>query len=329
MSCVPFSRSMSQLRPITGWLDCPKPVRGVNMLSEKARTSLQDAGWHQGRNIDVSVYENAYIAKRYPLQECTLRFLREFGGLSLKYPHFRDKAAMDGCNFRAEEACAWERVWVREYEEHVGETLVPVGYAFSDHMLLVMSDKGHIFACFEDLVCLVGVSGEAAINALCEGRELECTHIEECESVPVASDFTDAVRQRLTSAGWTEGRSVEVASKISALTQDGFVTSDEGRTFLQEFVGLRIRTEVGGEFDVNPLAAMTMLGSSQAREVSARLGVQEVTPIGVAHPGNIVVIIDDRGRMFGTLPRIPDWLVKFGDTRVAGLNAIVSGTGAT
>ena len=96
------------------------------MLRDSPRRALLDAGWQQGRAIDATKYEAAYFAKGYPLQACVLRFLREFGGLSLSYPHFRDKAAMDSCNFRADEACAWDRAWLRDYQTGWSDSETPV-----------------------------------------------------------------------------------------------------------------------------------------------------------------------------------------------------------
>lgn len=297
------------------------------MLSIESKKRLEAAGWREGRDIDVAQYEAAYVSKGYPLNPHAIRFLREFGGLALVYPHFRDKAAMDGCNFRADEACAWDRPWLRAYEQHLGQCIVPVGHAFRDHMLLVMSEDGAVYACFEDTVCKVGEEGRLAINVLCEGKELECAEISEPIATP--EDATSgAVLERLRFAGWSEGRSTDISAIVERLRQGGYELSGEAKQFLQEFGGLRIKTETGGEVDVNALVAMATLETSQVRELLARTGTDYITPLAVLYPGAITVVMGSNGTMFGMLAGIPDWLVKFGENGATGLAAMVLGVGA-
>lgn len=297
------------------------------MLSIESQMCLEAAGWREGRDVDVEKYEAAYVLKGYPLNPHAVRFLREFGGLALVYPHFRDKTAMDGCNFRADEACAWDRPWLRRYEQHLGQCIVPLGHAFRDHMLLVMAADGVMYACFEDTICKVGEEGRVAINALCEGRELDCTEI--AETVVTAENATSTVvRERLNLAGWFDGRFMDVSDVVNLLRLGGYDLSGEALQFVREFGGLRITTETGGELNVDALVAMATLEASQVSELLSRICADFVTPLAVLSPGAITVVMASNGAMFGMLPGLPDWLVKFGENGNSGLAALILGIGA-
>ncbi len=294
--------------------------------SPETIAALSAAGWTPDRRIDVSKYRAAYEEYGHTIFTTVLTFLEQFGGLKLRFPHFRVPDSMDGCNFHAD---VWARVepnYLREYENHIGQAVVPMGAARSEHMYLLMTAGGAMYACFEDILCFVGQDHVDALNSLCEGREWECTEVEE-ESPPVSSELLTTVRERLDEAGWTADRGVDVSSELTALSDRGFTTSNQAKAFLEEFCGLRIKTETEGVFDVNPRTAMTMLESSQADEISAGIHAQTLTPIGELNPGGVVIMMDDQGRVLGTLPGLPEWLVNFGSGRVTALNAIVTAAG--
>ena len=299
------------------------------MLSARTRDILRSAGWEPERRCDITKYEAAYSSKGYPIIRLVLEFLREFGDLTLSYPHFRNPEAMDGCNFRAVEACAWDRPWLRGYEKHIGQLIVPIGHAFSDHMLLVMAEDGAVFACLEDMVCKVGENASAALNALCEGQELECAEIDEPdEPSNVSAEIDGSLRVNLERAGWQPGRSVAIDQELAALNQHGFSVPDCVPPFLREFGHLQIRTDGPGQVLFIPSDAIARLGGETVLHFRASLGIRDLVPIGTIDPAEIVSLMDEAGRVYGVMPGIPDWLVKYGETPVASLHAIVSCQGA-
>jgi hypothetical protein len=191
-----------------------------------------------------------------------------------------------------------------------------------------MAEDGSIYACFEDTVCKVGFSGTEAINALCEGRELACFECDESNNMPATVEFVDPVLTHLLAAGWSKGRSIEILKTESFLNGHGYGLSNDARQFLQEFKGLNIKTVSGGEVNINLEIATTTLQYEEVQEICDHIGADFITPVAVVTPGAITVVVDDHGRMFGTLPGLSDWLVQFGDTCTSGLVAIVSGVGA-
>jgi hypothetical protein len=62
---------------------------------------------------------------------------------------------------------------VETYEARIGEQLCVIREAFKEHMALVMSNSGVVYAAYDDTLVRVGQSGEDAIEALCTGKELE------------------------------------------------------------------------------------------------------------------------------------------------------------
>jgi len=142
------------------------------VLSKFSRDCLADAGWTKGRRIDVGPHIRRLEADGYPVFEVARDFLTRFGGLRLKYPHFRVPAHDDSCHFDA--AAASRRIskyTVARYAEAIGKPVCPVGAAFHDHMVLMMTERGLGYAAFEDALIRLAESPIDMINNLCEGRD--------------------------------------------------------------------------------------------------------------------------------------------------------------
>lgn len=148
-------------------------------LSDETVAVLRRAGWRPGRAVDASAYAVAYRKSGYPDLPAAIRFLRGFGGLSLVFPNAHDRSLTNDCHFDAERAAMIGPEWFEHYAEYLGEEVVPIGQAYSEHMDLLMTSSGRIYSCSESLLCLLGVDGTSALNLLCEGRKSEC------ESIPI------------------------------------------------------------------------------------------------------------------------------------------------
>jgi hypothetical protein len=116
----------------------------------------------------------ALASDGYVVSPAVEKFLASFGGLSLSYPHYRDPTLADRCHLDA--ALAAENVFAEQvsyWSSRVGSELCPVGEAFSDHMTMVMTDDGAVYAGFDETLVRLGNSGTEALNTLCEGVEPE------------------------------------------------------------------------------------------------------------------------------------------------------------
>lgn len=297
----------------------------MTSLSEQTIQSLKAAGWNFDRRIDIQEYVAAYKKEGHDVFPVAITFLEQFGGLKLRYPHFRVKGEFDSCNFDALIAARVGPSWLHEYENHIGSKVIPIGAAFSQHTYLLMTESGAVYAVYEDLVLFVGDNYISALNALCEGHELESSELEEVENTSLPSTLYDSVKDRIRKAGWTEGRAIPITANAVMADGTSTILSPQVAAFLQEFGNLRITTEPGGEFNIDPKVASRVLKQSFYREIAERLEASALVAVGIVQPGEITVIMDEQGRMFGTMAEIPDWLIKYGDNQIAGLNAIVTG----
>jgi hypothetical protein len=101
-------------------------------------------------------------------------FLREFGGLSISFPHHKVPDLVDDCHFDACHAASGvfpDRV--AKWAGQVDEPLCVIGEAFRNHMTLVMGQSGAVFAGMDDLLLKIGDSGTDAIEGLCTGRAFQ------------------------------------------------------------------------------------------------------------------------------------------------------------
>ena len=141
-------------------------------LSKAARESLARAGWTRDRRIDIAPYVRQLEDDGYTVFAVVREFLTRFGGLRLTYPHFRAPGRDDSCHFDAAEASQRiSRYTVAAYAEALGKPVCPIGDAFHDHMVLMMTERGVVYAAFEDTLVHVADSGIDAVNDLCEGRD--------------------------------------------------------------------------------------------------------------------------------------------------------------
>ena len=113
-------------------------------------------------------------------------------------------------------------------------------------------------------------------------------------------------REHLTRAGWHIGRQVDVGEYEEALRAIDIDLHDPARVFLQEFGGLKIFVPPlpGAEalnpdwIVLDPIRAITNTAVEWFGEYRQLIG-RAVCPIGVAHTEHAVLLMDDRGWVFG------------------------------
>ena len=147
-------------------------MTGSDVLSRISRECLVRAGWTKDRRIDVGPHVRQLEADGYAVFDGVREFLARFGGLRLKYPDFRVPEHDDSCHFDA--AVASQRIsklTVAAYAEAIGGPVCPVGNAFHDHMVLMMTERGVVYAAFEGALVHIADTPIDTINNLCEGRD--------------------------------------------------------------------------------------------------------------------------------------------------------------
>lgn len=141
-------------------------------LSQKTLDLLEKAGWYQDRSIDIAEYERVLSAEGYKISEYAREFLKRFGGLTVTHPQARVADMED--RFHLNPVKAANDVYcerIQSYEEMVGESLVVIGQAYREHMILSMSESGKVYASLDNLLLKLGNSGFEAIETLCQGKE--------------------------------------------------------------------------------------------------------------------------------------------------------------
>jgi hypothetical protein len=135
--------------------------------------ALREAGWTPTRAVATSLFEDAYSAEGLKLLPKSKKFLRQFGGLIIKYkmPNQRQ----DVLEFLAERAVqGMSGGGISCFEELTGVApLCPIGHFLFGTCMLLMDRQGRVFGGSDTGVSLVGESGMQAICAILTGSEME------------------------------------------------------------------------------------------------------------------------------------------------------------
>lgn len=140
------------------------------------RTSeyLNKSGWTPNRVLDTSSFEKSLTAAGFSVHSAALSFLKEFGGLRIQYPHAKVPDIRDEMHF--DPAIVAKHITssaVNDYSNVVGGKLCPIGEAARGYLVLLMDEKGAVYASYDDFFAKVGASGAEAIETLCSGKNLE------------------------------------------------------------------------------------------------------------------------------------------------------------
>lgn len=131
---------------------------------------LRRSGWSKERQVDISIYLKALIEDGYEINSLVEEFLKNYGGLEVKHHHTKDSTQMDKFHFNAEKATeSYFPEVVEEYMERVNEKLVVVGMCRSEHMVVMLSHSGKMYAGFDEILLKLGDNIASGLVALCEG----------------------------------------------------------------------------------------------------------------------------------------------------------------
>ena len=117
-------------------------------IRENTLKYLREAGWYEGRKIDITEIVKYLEGYGYEVFEPVKRFLEEFGMLTIRIP--------DDCEFsnykynehhtNVMEAIDWpysDGVF-EDVEKYAGERLVPVGMIHNENLWLFVSESGKL-----------------------------------------------------------------------------------------------------------------------------------------------------------------------------------------
>ena len=118
-------------------------------ISEITINTLKNAGWYQGRNIDIRTIEESLEKIGYVIFPKAREFFGEFGNLIIED---NKNSEIHNTSFRFSRAGGF-----REIEKYAGERLIPVGLIDSDFLVLLISESGRFY-------CESGKMGENTMD---------------------------------------------------------------------------------------------------------------------------------------------------------------------
>lgn len=123
-----------------------------------AERRLAEAGWHEGRRLDADAVRvrRLFEGKGYELDAAAEEFLYEYGDIVVPYQRNEREDVVD---LHFEKACALaDPEWVEHYASQVGLSLLPVGFANHEHLLIMRASDGAFYVAYDDYLALAGNS---------------------------------------------------------------------------------------------------------------------------------------------------------------------------
>ncbi|WP_084708867.1 SUKH-3 domain-containing protein [Hymenobacter norwichensis] len=145
----------------------------MTTFSASTHSVLTTAGWHPGRRVITLGYRLALAVEGYPWFAAVEQFLQAFGGLQVSCT---EAGSNDTFHFHARKAAGdVDSSWVlQNYAQRLGNpTLCVIGQAYANYLLLFMDDTGKVYGGYDDYLCILASSGEAAIEAICQRQPVQ------------------------------------------------------------------------------------------------------------------------------------------------------------
>ena len=125
---------------------------------------LRQAGWRPGRSQDVSDVRSLLASRGYSIGKPVELFLQEFTGITIDFVR---NGRPDSIWFDAQRASALaDSEWIAEYEQRTKTSLVPVGFSYHEHLMLMQSDDGGFYGANDDLLWALGSEAKEMIENL-------------------------------------------------------------------------------------------------------------------------------------------------------------------
>ncbi|MGW9530018.1 SUKH-3 domain-containing protein [Paenibacillus terrae] len=148
----------------------------MDKFSKETVRILTESGWYSGRKSDITRTSDFLQSKGYQLFPCVADVISEFGGI--KYSFTRPNGDKDSFYINPEEAYGdyYEKEDFEEIEMRVNESLIAIGQARDDNMMMFMSESGKIFGEMGYYLVKFGDDIYEALDTLClvlPGEEIE------------------------------------------------------------------------------------------------------------------------------------------------------------
>ena len=102
-------------------------MNATSNLRQHTRQILEAVGWHADRAVNTALWESELAADGFPpLHSAALRFLAEFGGLTVPHGGAGITRAREAFTLVPTE-CSGEADRFIEWGEHIGRDIAPIG----------------------------------------------------------------------------------------------------------------------------------------------------------------------------------------------------------
>jgi len=129
---------------------------------------LEKAGWHEGRKLNYEYISEMVGTEGYAQMPNVISFLQEFLDIKILFKNKRNGLKNDDINFSFKEATNLvvpERI-NEDYAQRIGKEICLIGSAYREHMVLMMSNDGFVYAGYDNFLCKVADSGNEAIKSI-------------------------------------------------------------------------------------------------------------------------------------------------------------------
>lgn len=130
-----------------------------------------DAGWHKSRSVDHRFAIERLGAEGYVLADWFTAVVGEFDGLTIDFQ--RNGRSDQVVLAPSEAARRWYPANIANYAERVGQSLLPIGYSYHEHLVLLVAELGQWFAGHDDELWRIGGSAQEAVERLVIGSGFE------------------------------------------------------------------------------------------------------------------------------------------------------------
>lgn len=138
----------------------------INNLEEPVISTLLNAGWFQGRKINVDMWIEELTNEGYELFPYAIELLEEIGGLILKPERIKYGFDYPGdADFNAYDVASGEFDRIEFFENVTNEELFPLGMVYGQWLLYVAKSR-KIYMGDMNKVFLLGNDFESFINNL-------------------------------------------------------------------------------------------------------------------------------------------------------------------
>ena len=204
------------------------------MHSERVLKALKEAGWYEGRCIDIEPYM-AILEKLYPsyIPDVVKDVVREYGGLIITV------ANPDKNYDKLDLSVILELIQFKPYysedtifDPFVNSDLFFIGEIWSGYFFLYMTPEGKVYADNGEILYLGNSFDEMLENVLDPNFRPE----------EISQDVhSEKVLKALKKAGWYEGRSVDIEPYVKVLLKLGHnCIYPHLQNMLSEYAGLKI-----------------------------------------------------------------------------------------